>query len=92
LAYIWDIPFFACVKETVTVAVKEYNLPIEDTNKVIQDTWEMILTTTQTLRALKRTGVAVGLVARNAAIEKWGLKHSIPTPVTSKLLAANSQQ
>lgn len=77
----------AIIAESCAVCSAEY---AEFGLKFDQDAiWKLFVDTTRHLLWMKRSGRAVGLAARNGAIQKWGRTHNIPTPITDQLLSSN---
>jgi hypothetical protein len=85
----WMASCVFVLQETFLVCLRRYGLNVQNTKQLVDDTWNMVVSTTQSLRSMKRTGVAVGLAARNAAVLRWGSELALPTPVTAQLLDAN---
>lgn len=75
------------IGESIQVAQKEYGIEFSSRS---DEVWRIFVETTRHLRWIKRSGKAGSISARNTAIQTWGLKHGIPTPITDRLLSANS--
>jgi hypothetical protein len=76
----------AIIDESIRVTMLKYGAQLQlDTEEI----WSLFKETTKYLRWMKRSGKAVGLAARNAAIQKWGIEFGCPTPCTDALLEAN---
>lgn len=72
------------IHECVLACNAEFNVTVNE-----HEMYETFISTTKNLLWMKRAGPAYGLATRNQAIERFGQKHNIPTPVTTRLLKEN---